>query len=104
MTQKTPPTQNTASDITGLLKTRLNALLVPDDADPYATQATLASQAALLDCAFRHLASIGTTLTGADIPRIQTALKAQNQYRYTVRALETGKPAERPPAAEKIKT
>ncbi len=90
--------------LTGLLKSRLNALLIPDDADPYATTATLASQAAMLDCAFRHLASLGMSFSDAYVPYIHAALKAQNQYRYTVKALEAQVAQNAAPPDDKIKT
>lgn len=80
---KTPKENDDA--LLALLKKRLNGLIYKPEEDPLATGATLLSQAAVLDCTFRQLIARG--VQSGQVPHLLAALKAQNQYRYTVRAV-----------------
>lgn len=67
------------------LKNRLHASLFKESHEDDKT-GTLDEQARTLNLLFRHLISDGTGFY-ADTQQVMGALKAQNQYRYTLREI-----------------
>jgi len=93
MTENNENTPHSIDPATGIpplsaqLKIRLKDALA--DYGEVAPEDVFFEQAQILDRAFRHLMLYGThTQGGPHLDPIQAAMKLQNQYRYTVKAMK----------------